>query len=158
MWVRAQLCKLQKGCTRLAAASDKVYQLLAQDRWFSLGTPASFTTKTGRHDIAELLLKVALNTNIQIQIPKQCINFYWSVNTIFLRFGNLPCLYIKIFPQFLLTWFFLQDSDRQAELSGTVMMFKQFPRKASILNMPVITTLYYCCFYHINVGEVSPKK
>jgi hypothetical protein len=27
-----------KGCTRLAAASDKDYQLLAQDRWFS---PAS---------------------------------------------------------------------------------------------------------------------
>jgi hypothetical protein len=62
-WVRAQLCKLQKGCTRLAAASDTVYQLLAQGRWFSPGTPASSTTKTGRHDIAEILLKVALNTN-----------------------------------------------------------------------------------------------
>jgi hypothetical protein len=59
-WVRARLCKLQKGCTRLAAASDKVYQLLAQGRWFSPGTPASSTTKTGRHDIAEILLKVAL--------------------------------------------------------------------------------------------------
>jgi hypothetical protein len=32
-------------------------------RWFSPGTPASSTTKTGRHDIAEILLKVALNTN-----------------------------------------------------------------------------------------------
>jgi hypothetical protein len=32
-----------------------------------LGTPASSTTKTGRHDIAEILLKVALNTKIQIQ-------------------------------------------------------------------------------------------
>jgi hypothetical protein len=59
-WVRAQLCKLQNGCTRLAAASDKVYQLLAHGRWFSPGTPASSTTKTGRHDIAEILLKVAL--------------------------------------------------------------------------------------------------
>ena len=28
--------------------------------WFSPGTPASPTTKTGRHDIAEILLKVAL--------------------------------------------------------------------------------------------------
>jgi hypothetical protein len=45
---------------RLAAASDKVYQLLAHDEWFSPGTPASFTTKTGRHDIAEILLNVAL--------------------------------------------------------------------------------------------------
>jgi hypothetical protein len=37
----AWLCKLQKGCTRLAAESDKAYQLLAHGRWFSLGTPAS---------------------------------------------------------------------------------------------------------------------
>ena len=67
-WICAQLCKLQKGCTRLTAASDKVYQLLVHGRWFSPGTPASSTTKTGRHDIAEILLKVALNTKIQIQI------------------------------------------------------------------------------------------
>ena len=60
-WVRARLCKLQKGCTQLAAASDKVYQLLAHGLWFSLGTPASSTTKTGRHDIAEIFLKVALS-------------------------------------------------------------------------------------------------
>jgi hypothetical protein len=51
--VRTRLCKLQKGCTRLAAASDKVYQLLAHGRWFSPGIPASSTTRTGRHDIAE---------------------------------------------------------------------------------------------------------
>jgi hypothetical protein len=48
------------GCTRLAAASDKVYQLLAHGRWFSPGTPASSTTKTGPHDIAEIFLKVAV--------------------------------------------------------------------------------------------------
>ena len=66
-WVRARLCKLQKGCIRLAAASDKVYQLLAHGRLFSPGTPASSTTKTGRHDIAEILLKVALNTINQIK-------------------------------------------------------------------------------------------
>jgi hypothetical protein len=36
-----------------AAASDKVYQLLVQGRCFSPGTPASFITKTGRHDISE---------------------------------------------------------------------------------------------------------
>jgi hypothetical protein len=52
----------KKGCNGLAAASDKVYQLLAYGRWFS---PASSTTKTGRHDIAEILLKMALNTKNQ---------------------------------------------------------------------------------------------
>jgi hypothetical protein len=36
--------------------------LLAQGRWFSPGTPASSTANTGRHDIAEILLKVVLNT------------------------------------------------------------------------------------------------
>ena len=58
---------ITKRCTRLAAASDKVYQLLAHGQWFSPGTPASSTTKTGRHDIAEILLKVALNTKNQNQ-------------------------------------------------------------------------------------------
>jgi len=52
----------KKEYTRLAAASDKVYQLLAQDEWFFPGTPASSTTKAGRHDIAEILPKMALNT------------------------------------------------------------------------------------------------
>ena len=55
----------KKRCTRLAATSDKVYQLHAHGRWFSPGIPASSTTTTGRHDIAEILLKVALNTKNQ---------------------------------------------------------------------------------------------
>jgi len=45
--------------------------LLAYGVWFSPDTPASSTTKTGRHDIAEILLKVALNT---INQPNQPIN------------------------------------------------------------------------------------
>jgi hypothetical protein len=48
--------------------NDKVYQLLAHGRWFSPGTPASSTIKTGHHDIAEILLKVVLNTKYQNQI------------------------------------------------------------------------------------------
>jgi hypothetical protein len=41
----------------------EVYQLLAHGRWFS---PASSTTKTGCHDIAKILLKMALNTKKSI--------------------------------------------------------------------------------------------
>jgi hypothetical protein len=63
---------LQKGCSRLAAASDKGYQLLANGRCFS---PASSTTKARRHDIAEILLKVMLNTNKSIYIKKNIYNF-----------------------------------------------------------------------------------
>jgi hypothetical protein len=49
---------VDKRCTRLAATSG---------RWLSPGTPASSTTKTCRHDIAEILLNVALNTINQIK-------------------------------------------------------------------------------------------
>ena len=41
---------------------EKVCQRLATDRWFSPGTPVSSPNKTDRHDITEILLKVALNT------------------------------------------------------------------------------------------------
>jgi hypothetical protein len=37
-----------------ATASDKDYQLLADGWWFSPGTQTSSTTKTSRHDIAEI--------------------------------------------------------------------------------------------------------
>ena len=82
-------------CTRLAATSDKVYQLLAHGRWFSPGTSASSTTKTGRLDIAEILLKVALSTINQIksnqfrmhlkrsifsELFRQCVCFHLIIN------------------------------------------------------------------------------
>jgi hypothetical protein len=38
---------------------DKVCQRLATGQWFS---PVSSTNKTDRHDITDILLKVALNT------------------------------------------------------------------------------------------------
>jgi hypothetical protein len=68
-WVRARLCKLQKRCTRLAAVSDKVYQLLAHGQWFSPDTPASSTNKTGRHDIAESGVKTPKIKFKSNQIP-----------------------------------------------------------------------------------------
>jgi hypothetical protein len=43
--------------------------LLAHGRWFSPGAPASSITKTGRYDITEILLKVALNTKNQLINP-----------------------------------------------------------------------------------------
>jgi hypothetical protein len=46
----------------LLAVSDKVYQLFAHGRRFSPGSPASSSTKTCRHDMTEILLKVALDT------------------------------------------------------------------------------------------------
>jgi hypothetical protein len=57
LWVRLPF---RARCTTLC---DTVCQWLVTDRWFSPGTPVSSTNKTDRHDITEILLKVALNTN-----------------------------------------------------------------------------------------------
>ena len=63
------------------SASGKAYQLLAHSRWFSPGTPASSTTKTGRHEIAKILLKVTLNT----------INHYTIEDKIHEEYHSLKC-------------------------------------------------------------------
>jgi len=54
----------------------KVCQWLATGRLFSPGTPVSSTNKTQRHDIAEIWLKVALNTInlIQAYNYKNCVD------------------------------------------------------------------------------------
>jgi hypothetical protein len=54
--------------------------LLAHGRWFSPGTPASSTTKTGHHDIAEILLRMALN--IKNQSINQSFDFYICLKTL----------------------------------------------------------------------------
>ena len=54
---------------------DKVCQWLATGQWFSSGTPISSTNKTCHHDIAEILLKVAL---ITIRLTKEDIIINWT--------------------------------------------------------------------------------
>jgi hypothetical protein len=57
LWVRLSLR------ARCATSCDKVCdRWLAAGQWFSPGSPVSSTIKTDRHDITEILLKVALNT------------------------------------------------------------------------------------------------
>ena len=58
---------------------EDVYQWLATGRWFCLETPVSSTNKTDRHNITEILLKVALN-NITLT-PNHTIyscNWIWN--------------------------------------------------------------------------------
>jgi hypothetical protein len=57
----------KKGALDSQPQVIKVYQLLSHGPWFSPGTPTSSTTKAGRHDIVEILLKVALSTIDQIK-------------------------------------------------------------------------------------------
>jgi len=68
-------------CTTL---SDSGCQLLATGRWFSPGTPVSSTKKNDRHDITEILLKVALNTIKQRD--KQTLFYDLSIEVMYLLF------------------------------------------------------------------------
>ena len=52
-------------------------QFLAHGRWFS---PTSSTTKTGRHDIAEILLKVVSNTKNQTEIKSNLFTIMYLAN------------------------------------------------------------------------------
>jgi hypothetical protein len=49
----------------LNIADEGYSQRPVEGLWFSPGTPASSTIKPGRHDIAEILLKVALKLQKQ---------------------------------------------------------------------------------------------
>jgi hypothetical protein len=56
---------------------NKVCQWLATDRSFSPGTPVSSTNKTDRHEITEILLKVASNI-INQNKPEFNFNFHFQ--------------------------------------------------------------------------------
>jgi len=65
---------------------DKVCQWLATGRYFFPGTPVSSTNKTERHDITEIMLKMALNTitltlfpisKFSAKHPNCLITFLW---------------------------------------------------------------------------------
>jgi hypothetical protein len=68
------LCVLFSIRARCTTLCDKVCQWLATSQWFSL---VSTTNKTDRHDITEILLKVALNTikqtNQKYQLMFSCL-------------------------------------------------------------------------------------
>jgi len=60
---------------------DIVYQWLATGRMFSRDTPISSTNKTDRHDITEILLKVAVNT-ITLTLFCQRVMELWKARII----------------------------------------------------------------------------
>ena len=87
-WIYSYLCKqclsplplwvwiiIRRGVLDITWC-DKICQWSATDPWFSLGTLVSSTNKTDRNNIAEILLKVALNTiNLASTFPYLSIWF-----------------------------------------------------------------------------------
>ena len=75
----------KNGCTRLTATSEKVYQLFAHGQWFSLGIPASSTTKSGvKHQKSidhslESGNKICLSSSIwRLLVLNTRFTFVWS--------------------------------------------------------------------------------
>ena len=72
--------------------------MFAQCRWFSPRTPASSTTKTGCHNIAEILLRVAFKhpkNKKDFNIDTECCIFYGTSLFIF-RF-NIRAVFVLWF-------------------------------------------------------------
>jgi len=80
-----------------------VWQWLATNWWFSQGTPVSSNNKTDRHDITEILLKVALNTiNQPIILLSTACRCKSNYHTIEVPMGHLH----KVEPQINVTYSF----------------------------------------------------
>jgi hypothetical protein len=84
LWIRISI---KTRCTTLC---DKVCQWLATGQWFSPGPPVSSTNKTDRHDITEILLKVAFDT------IKQTIAI--STEIICILFKSIPFSLLQLAP------------------------------------------------------------
>ena len=57
-------------CFQIKRNEFNISMYFLSGRWVSLGTPVSSTNKTDLHNIAEILLKVALNTVNQTKPSK----------------------------------------------------------------------------------------
>ena len=102
----------KKGCTRLTATSDKVYQLLAHGRWC---TPASSTTKPGHHDIAKSGVKHQNSNSLNFAQPSGFVTLnlkiYFSLCVpISLFFNSRPLTWFKTFLRssgFVSLWYYV---------------------------------------------------
>ena len=81
---------IRERCTTLC---DKVCKRLATVQWFSTDSPITSTNKTDHHDIAEILLKVALGNTKQSNSYLQYRTFYpysSTMNTLLHSISNPP--------------------------------------------------------------------
>ena len=64
-WFAPGFANYEKGAPDPQLQVIKLISCLSMVGGSPRGTPASFTTNTGRHDLADILLKMALNTKHQ---------------------------------------------------------------------------------------------
>ena len=85
LWVRTSLRRSVLDTT----LCDTLCQCASGGRWFSPSTPVSETNKTDRHDMTEIVLKVALKHHNR--------TLYWSLVVIVILYYILVCFSVYIF-------------------------------------------------------------
>ena len=134
LWVRITL---RERCTTFC---DKVFQWLAAGLWFSLGPPVSATNKTDRHDIAEILLKVALSTikptNQPFTQSIYTVAKYLYTNKVFAHFQSLFSLTKSLHTKSLHTFKFFTHKvfiRLQSLHTKTLHIYKDFTHKVTYI-------------------------
>jgi hypothetical protein len=97
-----------------------VFKILNIEINVDAGTPASSTTKTGRHDIAEILLKVALSTINQ------------SIKFLILFLFHFPTLFFNYSMQQQLQQVEQKAVGRQRNLGLPLPTVRPFPKNCPI--------------------------
>ena len=85
-WIYNYLCNQYLSPLTLWVRLPLSHNMFVSDlRWFSPDTQVSSTNKTDRHDITEILLKVALNTINQPNQPINLIKMHWDSKILLTR-------------------------------------------------------------------------
>ena len=113
LWVWTPLKRVVLNTT----LCGKVCKKFTTGRWFFPAFPVSFTNKTDRHDITEILLKVALNPLNQTK-PNV---LYFSV----FRLVNYYCFF-WLFPQIIKTKFHKLVLHTKLEVYSTFLFYFDF--------------------------------
>ncbi|XP_067847161.1 spermatogenesis-defective protein 39 homolog [Heptranchias perlo] len=95
------------------------------------------------------LLHYKEHLNIKSQVKKT----EYLKNCIGLPFAPDDAVFVQDHYTLLDRQIIIEENDKRIEASGQMEVFRKHPRKASILHMPLVTTLYYSCFYHYGESD-----
>ncbi|XP_032821022.1 spermatogenesis-defective protein 39 homolog isoform X2 [Petromyzon marinus] len=133
--------------TRTVAANHLVHLLKRSRDWKML---VELLTSMGKADEAALMEYKTHQTmrdpDKRVAFLKRCFSLPFSMEDS----GHIRDQYTLLERQII-----IEANDKKVEAAGTLEIFKKYPRKASILFMPLVTTFYYCCFYHYAEQEGS---
>ncbi|XP_014673828.1 PREDICTED: spermatogenesis-defective protein 39 homolog [Priapulus caudatus] len=86
---------------------------------------------------------------VKIRNLKQCLGAHFSMDPSLAYNTSMVLQQLSL----LETQLPINEYDAQLEREGKTAIFKEFPRTRPLLGVPVLATLYYCCFYHYGLPE-----